>query len=595
MKWLPLAADMSRPNTQSRLRSGVPATGMRTGVPPGTAGRQAAYGQSLQADVHVSDRPVTGQGMMGMRTGSQGPGRSVQDRSYFLGLFRTKVGEISDEIRSLKGRCDQYNKDSVQATQLEKTYESLLKDVREYEGQLADYNLAMDKSRSGTDPSEITDYHAHLDQRNAQHAREVDGIFERRQECESAIKEMEGEIDQERKRSEQKISELAPEKANRYRELLDQNQKLNGQMRELIADHDHFSTQLGQAEAHLASDNLRETHQRLTKSIQRMRKEKDSLIEEARTTQMDPEEARAIMLQKVKDDKNKLDALSTQLRKIEEENAKHQKTLGDLTTDLAERKSEGGDTQKYDVLFERDKEMTAFIETFGDTRDKETGDQKKIQETIAALLGHISEDLGRENNMPSQGRVKDMREDLSFKQRQLDSAESTRNRLEAELKKRNVELEKINTLDEKIVVELTSLNEKIETMAGEMHQFGEIAGLRTAADRTRKQLQGAKRGYVSRRDAIKQQVNMVTNAYEQKKSSLAENDTARAMEALENKLRHYEQSIFHLREFIETKEHETNYLALKDDCNRMIDDLNKHSIASASAAPMQQAPQVALY
>ena len=44
-----------RPTTQgARLATGAPQSGMRTGVPPGTAGRQAAYGQSLNVDVIVS-------------------------------------------------------------------------------------------------------------------------------------------------------------------------------------------------------------------------------------------------------------------------------------------------------------------------------------------------------------------------------------------------------------------------------------------------------------------------------------------------------------------------------------------------------------
>ena len=47
------------------------------------------------------------------------------------------------------------------------------------------------------------------------------------------------------------------------------------------------------------------------------------------------------------------------------------------------------------------------------------------------------------------------------------------------------------------------------------------------ADRSRRQLQDMKRGYVGRSDAIKQQVNMVSAQYEQKKRNLAENDTAR--------------------------------------------------------------------
>ena len=43
--------------------------------------------------------------------------------------------------------------------QFERRYESLLKDVRSLEGTLADYNLAMDKLRTSTDPEEVRQYH----------------------------------------------------------------------------------------------------------------------------------------------------------------------------------------------------------------------------------------------------------------------------------------------------------------------------------------------------------------------------------------------------------------------------------------------------
>jgi hypothetical protein len=39
---------------------------------------------------------------------------------------------------------------SMFAIQLERQYETLIKTVRSLEGDLADYNLAMDKSRTGT-------------------------------------------------------------------------------------------------------------------------------------------------------------------------------------------------------------------------------------------------------------------------------------------------------------------------------------------------------------------------------------------------------------------------------------------------------------
>jgi intraflagellar transport protein 74 len=136
------------PQTGMRPGSGRKAPGtarMRTGIAPTGPGTQAAQGLALSASINVSDRPVTGQGVMGMRVSTQQTGRLVQDSAFYIGLLRTKVKEINDETIRLRSEVDQQSKDNSQYSQLERKYEALLKSKEQLEGQLADYNLALDK------------------------------------------------------------------------------------------------------------------------------------------------------------------------------------------------------------------------------------------------------------------------------------------------------------------------------------------------------------------------------------------------------------------------------------------------------------------
>ena len=125
----------ARPPGTSRLRTG------QVGQGPGT---QAAQGVALQASIKVTDRPMTGQGVMGMKTAGAA-GRLVEDTSYYVGLLRKKINDVSRETNRLRVEAEQQSKDSSQTTQLEQKYEKLLKQKELLEGQLADYNLAMDK------------------------------------------------------------------------------------------------------------------------------------------------------------------------------------------------------------------------------------------------------------------------------------------------------------------------------------------------------------------------------------------------------------------------------------------------------------------
>lgn len=155
----PPSTGMSRPMSGRR----PPATGQRlfTGQTTSAAGTQAAGGVALQASINVADRPMTGQGVMGMRV--QGAtGRLVEDTSYYVGLVRKKMTDVNQETTRLRQEIDQQSKDSSQIAQLEKKYETLLKNKEALEGQLADYNLALDKVSSKLCPQSLSHICSHV-------------------------------------------------------------------------------------------------------------------------------------------------------------------------------------------------------------------------------------------------------------------------------------------------------------------------------------------------------------------------------------------------------------------------------------------------
>ena len=104
--------------------------------------------------------------MSGMMTKAKGPGRQIYDRSYYMNLLKSKNNYIRNEISKLKTEVEEINKDNTTYLTLERKYETLIKDVRKYEGELADYNLALDKYRSDTKPEDIEALHIHIKNQN---------------------------------------------------------------------------------------------------------------------------------------------------------------------------------------------------------------------------------------------------------------------------------------------------------------------------------------------------------------------------------------------------------------------------------------------
>jgi predicted nucleic acid-binding Zn-ribbon protein len=79
-----------------------------------------------------------------------------------LNLMKSKNTDIMNEINKLKTEVEEINKDNSTYLNLERKYETLIKDVRKFEGELADYNLALDKYRSDTKPEDIEALFMHI-------------------------------------------------------------------------------------------------------------------------------------------------------------------------------------------------------------------------------------------------------------------------------------------------------------------------------------------------------------------------------------------------------------------------------------------------
>ena len=163
----PIGGTMGPPGTAMRPPTGLRQPMMGTaGLRMGTAmrpGSRAGLGP-LNTNIQVAERPVTQQGMMGMKPISQGPGRQIQDRSYYMGELRKRCDELQSEINKMNAEADQYNKDTETYTKFEKKYNTLINEVRKLQGDLADLNLIADKSRNNTDPHDIENAFQHLKQ-----------------------------------------------------------------------------------------------------------------------------------------------------------------------------------------------------------------------------------------------------------------------------------------------------------------------------------------------------------------------------------------------------------------------------------------------
>merc|ERR1719453_1962921 len=174
-------------------------------MPPGDA-RPASRGTGGGMPPQTGGmRPGTG-----MRTAGMGPQRQIQDNSYYLSLLRAKCTEIMKEIGVLKGTVEQGQKDNAAYGQLERKYETLTNDMRGLQGQLADYNLLLDRSRAHRDVEELLEEAQHLAQANHGDRGRVDELFQHRSALENQCRDVEQQLMRQHAELAEKLEQVDP-------------------------------------------------------------------------------------------------------------------------------------------------------------------------------------------------------------------------------------------------------------------------------------------------------------------------------------------------------------------------------------------------
>eukprot|EP01084_Bolivina_argentea_P092844 167003_1 len=185
-------------------RSNRPLSGLRTSNRPNTGYRRLdkANGQKpigsrtvgLDTNIEIENRPITQHGMSGMKTSSKGPNRRIADRNYYENKLKEKLINTVNETENIKQKIKNYNSDKIETVKLEKQRNILMNEVREYEGKLADYNLALDKMRSGADIINLQQTTQEIQHKNDQEKMRIDAIFLERKNLETQINEIENNI-----------------------------------------------------------------------------------------------------------------------------------------------------------------------------------------------------------------------------------------------------------------------------------------------------------------------------------------------------------------------------------------------------------------
>ncbi|XP_071542793.1 intraflagellar transport protein 74 homolog isoform X1 [Panulirus ornatus] len=559
------AALRNAPGTASRLLStaSMQRPGTRTGI---------ATGIGFNTPINVVDRPITQQGLSGMKTGSRGPQRQVQDKSYFMGILRTKITELGTEISRLSGEIDLMKQEQSTFLTYDKRVKEMAQELTELQGTLADYNLLLDLINTDTERVEIDDETRELKEVNKGEADKLEALFTRKQDLESMMRQLEAEIEEERHMGESLVQAMQPELRHKYLDLRNLNtnllQHLDGMQHELDALDNRKAT----LEDELSTSKVKQEAVGLYEKLQELEEKKEEIITENQKRGTPKEERERLLLQ-VKEDNAEIATMERQLSEVQEQMKRVHDEIQQLDQELEENQSER--SQKYRELRKREETMEQFLATFDQNKHEELNRLETLENNNVSILEKLSRHLAHFKHLPSTQDFDVMRSDLAFKEGELEKSRYTEQNLKHENLNLQANLQKIEALESKVQKEMVDLKEKLAVMEKEIVEFSDLDGLKSRADEKRRLLAQEKEELEGKKTSVTQSLQEITNAVATQKNQLQENETFTQLTNLEKKWAHLEQTNFTLREFIAQKKAESNYIPFQNKAMKLVQEYNR--------------------
>ncbi|NWH72205.1 IFT74 protein, partial [Piaya cayana] len=552
-------------------------------MPPGSSrpvsrGSSAAGGV-LSSQIKVADRLVTQQGLSGMKTAMKGPQRQIMDKTYYLGLLRSKTNELTTEINTLQEEVDIYKQEKSVCLSYEKRAEALAAEIKEFQGQLADYNMVVDILNTNTDISEvIRDYNV-LKVQNDRDAQNVDKIFTERQATEKLIQGVEEDIEHQKVVADDIIKEMSEVNQAKYMEMKAANEKLSQELVVQEQELDALNVKEEALRAEIAHSQVKQEAVQLYEKLHDLEECRDQMIAEEKNMESPQEERKRLLkqarTQNVKDACQEIASMERQLTEVKEKTNHLKKIIEQLDMDMENH--QGEENWKYKELKKREESMDNFLETFEELKNQELERKAQIEANIVALLEHSSRNVNRMKQISSvtNQELKIMQEDLTFKSNEMQKSQSTAKNLLTESQKMQMDLQKMDLLEGKMVDELASLKDKIEQTKMELEVYNNLPALKASSEEKKQRLQDDKENLTKHSHAFKKIMEHLNAEYETLKRELQENETHSQLTNLERKWQHHERNNFMMKEFIATKSQESDYQPIMKNVRKLVAEHNK--------------------
>ncbi|KRX63846.1 Intraflagellar transport protein 74 -like protein [Trichinella sp. T9] len=370
--------------------------------------------------------------------------RSIQDRSYYATLLRTRIRALRLEMERLNNEKTKHELQVPSRTALEQTAEPLALEIRQLESTLMDYNFLLNKcSNNNINLVELREEWQKLKENNDQQSKMLDDLFEEKKNVEKQLKNAEEKLNMEKQRSETTFKNMENTFAKKYEAAEMKKMQLN----EIIKEKENILNQLHFKQT---PSNHKHVIEKCEKLIQ-VENIREQLRDEVKNYNA-PDQQKESLLRTIKHGKKELQTIEKQITRIKNRIEKVEKEIG--------TKNELSDNEEMNF-------QSAEYFNNVDEEEKKITDERLIRMNISKFRTQIQQ-LCQE--MEKYRNVDQLYENVENKKKELIAKkELLQNHLNKNYNQLNVVQQNISNVEEKL-----NQNDKYKQLINYERQLWEI-------------------------------------------------------------------------------------------------------------------------
>ncbi|KAI4489863.1 hypothetical protein M0804_004045 [Polistes exclamans] len=525
--------------------------------------------------ISALERPITQHGIAPIRPGT-GRGssmtRQVQDKRYYEGLIQLKMRELSQEMTTIVRDIDMQNKERATILHYDKRAKDLAAELTSLQGELADYNIVVDKMSLNIDKESVDQEAKELSLKNERSMVEIEEMFERRQEMEQRLRKTEKEIELERQRTERLVEMMDPIMREKYDELRKEKLQVEKSINGMQQEFDELSKEHSNLEEQIALSPLKQEAVKLHIKIMDAEDKRDKLREDERN-RLSPDKEKEQLLSKIKQDNMDKSAAEAQLASKKRQIAELEEELERLETDLEDGRTEK--LTKYKELQKREEVMEQFASTFEVNKAEEMDRIKKLELSIVEYLEIIS-NADDNRNLTRSEEVLILNKSNNDYNYDYDNERLSHDQsfemLGNDYIKLQDTLRKLEILEHKLKSEISDFNEQTNDREFELIKLENLNGFKMTSQMKHEDANAEYKKLMNEQKISEEELKTVKDNYNRVKARFNENRIFLEIEALEKKLFNLKEENKKSNDLLQRQKEHVDFLPRKQQALKLMEE-----------------------